>query len=291
MSEPRTLAVFGFGYCGRAAAEAWRARGPVVAVGRRLDALPRGVTGVEVDLTAVASPSLPPVDAALVTIGTRGNEGAAARAARLACASGARRVVYLSSTSVYGDRGGRVVDADTPTDPDTPMGRARVSAEREFLDACGAADAAGMVLRLPGIYGPGRTIRDRVAAGEYRIPAEPEVAGRWSNRIHRDDVASAVLTLLDRGSAGEAYLASDGTPFRADALIRWVAEQVGVPTPPSVPLAEFGPFARQLWAGSRRCDATKLRALGWTPAYDDVFAGHLASWTDERAERRAAEPA
>lgn len=278
MSEP--TAVVGYGYCGKAFASA--SAGPVVAVDRFRNGVPDGVRAERLDLAEGGRLTLPPgsIGAAVITIGTRGNAPNQLEhlVADLATA-GARRVVYLSSTSVYGDRGGGVVGADSPVDPDTRMGQARVAAERALTGAAREAGVDALVLRLPGIYGPGRTLRDRLERGDYLLP---DVADeKWSNRIHRDDVVTAIQRLLEPDVTPGTYLACDGGAFRASDLVNWTCDVLGLPQPQRVPLEEISPFARQFWVGNRRCDAAKLRATGWEPAIPDYRSGHLAAWAEE----------
>lgn len=218
---------------------------------------------------------------AVVTVGTRGTvEEARAAASSMGAwlaAHGVERVVYLSSTSVYGDRDGDWVAADDEVAPNTQMGHRRVAAEQAIVAATGGA---AMVVRLPGIYGPGRTCADRLAKGTYTVPSDHS---KWSNRVHVADIASAVDVLLKSGVAGDRYIACDDTPFPAEELPTWAAERLGFPPPERVPFAQLSERAKPFWAGSRRFRNDKLKALGWTPQYPEYRAGHEAAW---RAEGR-----
>ncbi|MCB9507309.1 MAG: NAD-dependent epimerase/dehydratase family protein [Myxococcales bacterium] len=312
MTGPRL--VLGLGYCGRRAAVAWRDAGAEVAATVRSTAAaasaPTGVRvlvadfDVEVPSDAVwERPTLAQGTACgVLTFGTgaaargevdaadrpdrvarrEGGPGSAAitRAVALSAASGVTRLVYLSSTSVYGDRGGGWVDADTPVAPDTQMGARRVEAERAFREACLQSGVPGMVLRLPGIVGPGRTPAPRFLAGTYAYPRD--AAHRIGNRIHVDDIVSAVDRLHAAGARDETYLAADGAPFEAAEMIEYVATRVGVAVPAGVGIDELSPASRPFWAGSRRCGTDKLRALGWEPRYVNFRDALEASWREER---------
>lgn len=278
------LLIAGLGYCGRVLAMA----APHATVWGTVRSA-ESATALEAEGLNVACAEFPDaVDTVrisgvrfghgVITLGTTDPpEPAVAGAVRWLVSHGVERVVYLSSTSVYGDHDGGWVDADTPPAPDTAMGRRRVLAEAAFERACQAQGVEGMVLRLPGIYGPGRTLRGRLLSGSYAYPRDSE---RWSNRIHVDDVSTAVLTLLERGVPGR-YMAADGVPFRALDLVSWACEHLGIPMPEGVAFDDLSPRAKPFWLGSRRCDCAKLRALGWEPTYADYRDGFAAAWRAE----------
>ena len=166
---------------------------------------------------------------------------------------------YLSSTGVYGDTGGAWVDESA-----TIAGRrpARAAADLAWL----ALDAR--VFRLPGIYGPGRSALDRVAAGDaHRVGG----TGVFS-RIHVDDLAAGVVAGFD-APAG-AYNLADDLPATHDAVIDFAASLHGVPPPPVVSLDALSPMARGFHAENRRvANAKAKRVLGWTPRYSDFRTG------------------
>lgn len=276
---PDALAIVGMGYCGTEIARQWTAAGgEAVALDRFRRGVPEGIRPVKADL-AEPLPEGVPARFGVITVGTqRDGLDAAGRAAEWLASCGVERAVYLSSTSVYGDHEGDAVDHRTATSPNTPMGERRVEAERRFADVCGHAAIEWMVLRLPGIYGPGRTFRERLLDGRY---THPEGVDRWSNRIHVEDVAGAVRTLLTHGSAGGVYVGSDGRPFRTSELLEWACRELGIPEPEPVPWSEIPERSKPFWLGSRRVDPSALTALGWRPVHTDVFRGHLAAWEQE----------
>ena len=170
---------------------------------------------------------------------------------------------YLSSTGVYGDAGGAWVDESAPL-----LGRrsGRIAADRQWL-ALGAR-----VLRLPGIYGPGRSALDRVDAGAaHRIDLPDQVF----SRIHVDDIVSATLAAMRGGPAG-AYNIADDLPASQNAVIEEACALLGRTPPPLLALddAALSPMARAFYAENRRVGNGKARRLlGWRPAYPDYRAG------------------
>lgn len=176
---------------------------------------------------------------------------------------GRLNLAYLSSTGVYGDTGGAWVDESAPTG----SGRraARAGADAVWL-AMGAR-----VFRLPGIYGPGRSPLDRVAAGQaHRV----DVPGQIFSRIHVDDLADGVIAGWD-GPAG-AYNLSDDEPAPQSDVIAYAARLIGIEPPPPIPLdhPSVSPAARAFYAENRRVANGKAkRVLGWRPAYPDYRLG------------------
>ena len=221
--------VAGCGYVGSRLAEMLGGDGhDVWGLKRDPSTLPQGVTAVAADVTDAATlTDLPEdLDAVVYAVSPGGREEAAYRAAyvdglaNVIDAVGATRVILVSSTGVYGDKGGAWVDEETPPEPDSPTGR--VIADGEALAQ--ARGEPGVVLRLGGIYGPGRTwaIR-RVLSGDAPC-VEPDVYG---NRIHRDDAAGAACHLLTLPDPAAAYLGVDRDPAPLREVNAWVAERGG----------------------------------------------------------------
>ena len=176
---------------------------------------------------------------------------------------GQLNVAYLSSTGVYGDTAGAWVDESAPTGGGRRA--ARAAADAAWL-AIGAR-----VFRLPGIYGPGRSPLDRVAAGQaHRV----DVPGQIFSRIHIDDLADGVIAGWD-GPAG-AYNLSDDEPAPQSDVIAYAARLLGLDPPPLIPLdhPSVSPAARAFYAENRRVANGKAkRVLGWRPAYPDYRLG------------------
>jgi nucleoside-diphosphate-sugar epimerase len=168
---------------------------------------------------------------------------------------------YLSSTGVYGDAGGAWVDESAPIGGGRR--RARAEADAAWL-ALGAR-----VFRLPGIYGPGRSPLDRVAAGTaHRV----DVPGQVFSRVHVDDIASGVIAGL-KAPAG-AYNLADDLPASQNDVVAYAAQLLAIAAPPVVALDMLSPAARGFYAENRRIANGKAkRVLGWAPRYPDYRAG------------------
>jgi nucleoside-diphosphate-sugar epimerase len=175
---------------------------------------------------------------------------------------------YLSSTGVYGDCGGAWVDETAP------VGYGRRSARTQADLAWQARGAR--VLRLPGIYGPGRSAFDRLRDGTARRLIAP---GQVFSRIHVADIAGATMAALT-APAG-VYNIADDEPCDANAVIEAAAHMAGIAPPPLVPLdqADLSPMARAFYAENRRVANGKAkRVLGWRPIYPTYREGLRAIW-------------
>lgn len=181
---------------------------------------------------------------------------------------------YLSSAGVYGDAGGAWVDESAPIG--TGRRQARAMADRAW-QALGAT-----VLRLPGIYGPGRSVLDRVRAGDALRVDQP---GHRFNRIHVQDIAGAVLHAMQRPAGGVFNLADDW-PEEPRRLTEYGCALLGAPLPPLLPLADapLSPAARAFWTEHRLLATGRMRrVLGYRLRYPDYRAGLLAIHTQELA--------
>jgi nucleoside-diphosphate-sugar epimerase len=278
------LFAFGLGYCASrviargSGAAAGTVRDPqAIAAWRR-----RGVEAHLFDDPAVA-PAMERAEIALVSIPPDG-EGdptlrafaPALRAARLA------RVVYLSTVGVYGDAGGGWVDETSSTPAITARARARVAAEAAWTTFGREAGIAVDILRLGGIYGPGRSAFDRLRDGTARRVAKP---GQAFNRIHVDDIAAAIEMVAAAGRPGAVYNVVDGAPSAPEEVIVYAARLLGVPAPPEEPFATAGltGMAASFYEENRRVRNDKLRALGWTPRYPTYREGLSAVLAEEGA--------
>lgn len=164
------------------------------------------------------------------------------------------RLLFVSSTSVYREDAGEWIDEATPAQPTSFNGRILLEAEREL-----AAHGEAAVLRLAGLYGPGREAMLSRARREQ--PPRP----RWSNRIHVDDAAGALSHLLNLDELQRLYLGSDDRPVLESELVAWVRRQEGLPALAPRAEAESG----------KRISNAHLRVSGWTPRYSDYSAGYL----------------
>jgi nucleoside-diphosphate-sugar epimerase len=196
-----------------------------------------------------------------------------------------RAAVYVSSTSVYGRRGGEWTDEDTPVDPVSPAGVARARAEALYLDACRAWGLPVRVCRVPGIYGPGRTLRQRLETGAYlRLDDE----SHFVSRIHVDDLVAGLVAAWRRGRAGQVYLLSDDRPVTGGEYARLTAGLLDLPLPASVARAdirhELSASAFERRTADRRCSNRRMREeLGVALRYPTVHQGVPAALAEEDA--------
>lgn len=166
-------------------------------------------------------------------------------------------LLFTSSTSVYPQNDGEIVDETAPTAPLGETGQILLAAEDIVLRS------AGIVARLSGIYGPGRSIHlQRVLEGSATREPEPS---RFLNQIHRDDIVAAVIFLLrhrDR-CRGQIFNVSDGDVLTQRSCCERLAAQFELPVPPEAPAT---PDRKRGWT-NKRVDNSRLRALGWAPRY------------------------
>ena len=177
------------------------------------------------------------------------------------------RFVYISSTGVYGDCGGAVVTENSPLKPGTRMSKPRVDAEN-FLATWGEKTGCDLVvLRAPGIYGPGRLGIQRMQTGEAVLR---EADANPGNRIHVDDLASCCLAALHELAPAGIYNVGDGDHRTSTWFNDAVARAAGLPEPRKISRAEaaveFSPRRLAFLSSSRRVDTTKMRkVLGIIP--------------------------
>lgn len=195
-----------------------------------------------------------------------------------AAAQGAQRIIYWSSTSVYGSSDGAEVREDTNVAPDTEIGRRRLEAEVRVRNAAATLELPVAIVRMVGIYGPGRNLKQRLERGDYRLVDEGEM---WSNRIHVDDIIGATRHIAEQADFEGVWLLSDGRPFQVRDFVRWNVEQLGLPMPPNVSIGELAERARAFWTGNRKVIPARLEASGWQPMWPDWREGTLACWREE----------
>lgn len=164
-------------------------------------------------------------------------------------------LLFTSSTSVYAQTDGSVVTEESPAIPDRETGSLLLEAERVTLEA------GGIVARLSGIYGPGRSvILRKFLTGETVIE---EDGRRFLNQIHRDDAASAIFRLALSGACGEIFNVSDSTPLTQIGCHHALADLFSLPLPPSGPRD----LNRKRGWTHKQVSNAKLRSTGWLPRY------------------------
>ncbi|WP_049944217.1 Rossmann-fold NAD(P)-binding domain-containing protein, partial [Halalkalicoccus jeotgali] len=184
------------------------------------------------------------------------------------------RLVYTSSTGVYGDHGGDWVDEATPTEPTTEKTRVLREAEEIAL----GSPIEGTVVRFAGLYGPERYRLERYLEG-------PVTEG-YLNMLHRDDAAGVIRYLLEEDLArGEVVLAVDDEPVGKWGFADWLAEQCGLPAPPKETKTErlsepnLSEPARRRIETSKRCSNAKLGELGYEFSYPTFREGYREAVT------------
>jgi len=186
-----------------------------------------------------------------------------------------RRIVYLSTTGVYGDCNGEWVTEERPVKPVAPRAKRRWDAERSFRAWHTRTGRELVILRVAGIYGPGKLPLERLRKGLPLVRAEESP---WTNRVHIDDLVQICVAAMDKGTDGEVYNVSDGSPGTMIDYFSQIALLAGLPPPPAIPLAQA---EHDLSAGmlsymreSRRLDNSKIKQeLGVTLLYPSINSG------------------
>ncbi|TVQ50344.1 MAG: hypothetical protein EA371_00850 [Gammaproteobacteria bacterium] len=196
------------------------------------------------------------------------------------------RIVYLSTTAVYGDRPGERLDENAEIRPAQARARRRADAERRLGEWCAAREVPLLVLRLPAIYGPGRLPLERLRRGD---PVLDPALSPPSYRVHVDDLVTAIERALDPESPGGTYLVRDDSRWSLGQWFLTVAELAGLPPPECVDLdsarRRLSPAMLGFMMETRELDDTRTRqVLGLTPRYANPVAGIRASLTDRAAD-------
>lgn len=183
--------------------------------------------------------------------------------------------LYLSTTGVYGNTEGGLVDESSRVAPQTDRARRRVSAEEMTRVWCSERRVRRVVLRVPGIYGPGRLPLERL---RRREPVVREQDAGIGNRIHVDDLVEACVQAIRNAEARGVYNVSDGSTLSPSAFAARVALLAGLPCPPQVTMEEaqltFTPERLSFLGESRRVSNERmLKDLGVRLKYADLDAG------------------
>ena len=289
MATTARYLVAGCGYTGTRLARGLLSRGPVVGLTRteasaeELDA--QGIDAVVWDLDSAEAPlprgfGTPSVLFYLVPPPATGVTDPRLKRLLARLPAPPARIVYVSTTGVYGDTGGALVNEDSPLNPSSDRARRRVDAERALTQWCERQGVGWTVVRTPGIYGPGRLPIERLKRGEPMI--RHSEAG-FSSRIHVDDLVAALLLA---GSAPRAvervYNVTDGNATSMTEYFERVALLTGLPPPVLVTRAEaeqaVSPGLWSYLAESRRIDSSRIREeLGFAPRFKDLRLGILSS--------------
>jgi nucleoside-diphosphate-sugar epimerase len=274
--------ILGCGYTGARLARRLAGAGQrVVATTRRR--APPSIPGVETRAADLRSPetltNLIPDGAIVVHCAPPGPD-VGGEENLLAAAKHARRLVYVSSTAVYPRGRGEWIDESCPVAPSNPRGEARLAAERVLL----AGPVETVVLRSSGIYGPGRGVHVRIAAGTHRVIGAGDT---YVSRIHVDDLAAAILAA---GTADplshRVFNVADDEPATSRFLADSVAALLGIDPPPSVAPEAVDRAAVAMLTANRRISNRRLVVeLGVRLLYPSWREGIPASLTESREEQ------
>jgi len=292
----QSVSIVGCGYTGRRLAARWltlgaRVRGFATRAGSLAQIAAVGAEAVLLDLDAPpgAAPAMAPraFDGQIVYYmvpPAKDSDGDPRLTRYLDALAGVpQRFIYLSTTGVYGDQAGGVVDEDTPPAPKTGRAARRVAAEHAVRAWAEARGVSWCILRVPGIYGPGRLPLERLRRGEPAIVREEATPG---NRIH---VADLVTVCMAAGVAavadGRIYNVTDGSEDSLTEYLLRVADIAKLPAPPLVSRADAKrALSESSWsflAESRRVDNRRmLDELGVALEFHDLDAGIRASLVD-----------
>ena len=182
-----------------------------------------------------------------------------------------KRLLFLSSTGVYGQNQGEWIDETSPTEPNGFTGQVMLEAERLALNS----GLPATLVRMGGLYDPARPwLQNQIRAG-LRVDREPP---QYSNRIHRDDAAGLLAFLLQADLRGVAlddcYLGVDNDPAPLHEVVDWLRERLDV--------THWAEQSMTRRAGSKRCSNARARALGWTPKYPSYRDGYARVALDRR---------
>ena len=196
------------------------------------------------------------------------------------------RLLYTSSTGVYGDHGGDWVDETTPLDPTTDKTRVLAEAERVARERSADRGVDGTVVRFAGLYGPDRYRLERYLEG-------PVTQG-YLNMLHRDDAAGVLRFVVERSPDADVLLAVDDEPVEKWAFADWLADECGVERPEKrtkeerLAAGDLSEAARRRILTSKRCSNARLRELGYEFAFPTYREGYRAAVEAYRAERSGA---
>jgi nucleoside-diphosphate-sugar epimerase len=284
---PSTILIAGCGYAGFRAAKFWQQSGAQVtaitrSATRAQEFAAVGLRPLVLDITdAAAWPALPAAELVVWSVGYDRTAGKSREAVwldglqrflqRLPEAPNPRRILLTSSTSVYGDCGGSEVDENTPPEPEQEGGRTCLAAERMLGEYAVAEGAAAVVLRLAGIYGPGRLLRrlDDLRAG-VPIPADPD---SWLNLVHVDDITRTLDFCARHPQPPRLLNVAAAVTATRRTYYQTLAELAGVASPQFSPPAAGGTGR----GGNRRVVSPERQRLRLQFLYEDCRAGLLQS--------------
>lgn len=282
----RKAFIFGAGYSGKGFALCNPGFGAITGTTRspdKFDALrDAGIAPLRFDgaMTGEIAAALADTTHLIVSVAPEETGDPVLHAARdtLAAMPALRWIGYLSTVGVYGDHGGAWVDETAECRPVSGRSRRRVEAERDWLAFGEAVARPVAVLRLSGIYGPGRNAFVNLENGTARRLVKP---GQVFNRIHRDDIAGA-LAHLAGNERGGVFNVTDDLPAPPQDVVEHAARLMGVEPPPEMDFAtaQLSPMARSFYGENKRVSNAAIKATGYRFAYPDYRAALERMWAD-----------
>ncbi len=276
---PGRLFCFGLGYTGARLARALRASGWQVSGTSRDAGVMREFAADGISGTSLEDAVIPlGTSHILCTIppGEAGDPVILSHAKRIAAAQGLVWLGYLSTTGVYGDRGGETVDESDAPAPGNARSRRRLTAEQAWLDLGRVHGIPVQIFRLAGIYGSGRNVLATVRAGTAKRIDKP---GHRFSRVHVDDIVQTLMASMAKPRADAIYNVCDDEAAEPAAVVAHACELLGV-APPALEkfdAATLSAMAQSFWAENRRVWNGRIkRELGVTLAYPDYRAGLAA---------------
>ena len=279
MIKPPVIFIFGIGYVGRPlghllARAGWQIRGTTRRPEKLADEIAAGwqvYPFSESEALTGPKTALAGVDALVSTITAIGGSDPVLDAHGDALRNFTGWTGYVSATSIYPDKPQGFCYEDTPPEPATARGRARLAAEERWLDLLGAE-----IFRAAGIYGPGRSAFDGLRDGTARII---EREGQVFNRIHVDDICRIISAAMAQPRRGRIINLADGKPAPQADVVRCAAQMLGVcpPEPQTLEEANLSEMARSFYVSRRRVGSRVIKPeLGLDLLYPDFESGLAA---------------
>lgn len=259
-----SLLIYGYGFIGQAFAELARQAGhTIIATARtpeKREALEaEGVSAIDLSDPTDLARAVAAASGILITPAPT-DEGCPAFAALSSHDLSGKWIGYLSTTGVYGDRDGGWVWEDSPCLPSSNEGRRRVLAEQQWKGR------NANIFRLPGLYGPGRNVIERLRDGTARHIHKPE---HVFSRLHHDDCATALLASLERRTQ-DIFNLCDDEPAPAEEVLAYAVQLTGLAMPPRIAWDDpaLSPATRRFYMDNKRVSNARAKAiLGWRPHY------------------------
>lgn len=289
MTDQKTILIFGAGYSGKsfgknAANSRARVFGTTRSAENATNLKSLGITPLLFDGTTVTDELARVIEDATeivisVAPGEDGDPILNAAENHLADAAELKWIAYLSTVGVYGNHDGAWVNENTECRPVSKRSIQRVAAENEWLDFARKRRLPLSILRLSGIYGPGRNALKNMIEGKARRLVKP---GQVFNRIHVADIACSLLFLADKRADG-IFNVTDNLPSPPQDVVEYAASvtKIDPPEPIDFDTATLSPMARSFYGENKRVSNAKIKSIGFQFSYPDYRYALPRMWTDD----------